>query len=716
VITARVNGFALASISLALTLPGKAPAAPHPRESRSFSCEAVVDLAHPSNVVDPTRSLGGSVDGHEKGETAILLSPSNIDLMLSAGLRPLTYRLRTELGVETWHWNPRGEWSDPANQCGYWLSDESLGDPIDVSYGYRLPRRGNTIDQANNDDYSRLTDGDTKTFWKSNPYLDSHFTRQPETWQWIVIDLGRRKPVNAIRINWAAPYAREYRVEYWSGEDPMHLHPDQTDRWVRFPGGEVLDGNGTEKTIRLSPRPVSAQFIRLAMGRSSHTALTPSSDIRDYLGFAIREIGLGSVDNRGTFHDMVRHKGSHEGQTITYASSTDPWHRASDRDDSTEQPGLDFVFRSKLTSDLPMLVPVGLLYDTPANSAAEVSYLLKRDYKFDEVELGEEPDGQWVAPEDYAALYLQTSSRLRRLSEKLKLGGPSLQSFEEKLLTWPDPNQDRSWMHRFLQEIRGKHEDLDFFSFEYYPFDEICESTPRNLMEVGPRLSAMMASLRKDGVSETIPWYLTEYGYSVFAGQPEVEMDGALFSAEVVGTFLSLHGTRAYLYGYEPGYVMNELGCSWGNLMMLQIDPRRSAINRLATYYGSQIITQAWMDAAGGKHEVLPVKVETKGTSPVLQAYAVSRPNGEVALLLVNCSPSHAAELEVKLSGREGPARSFAGEVTEVTFSRQQYLWKSAGAGGHPLRSMPPETHTFPASKSYRIPPYSLCVLRGRLK
>jgi F5/8 type C domain len=685
---------------------------------------AVVSADRPVSRLVPTEALGAGVDGHEKGECAQMFTDKNIAEMLSAGLGPLTYRLRTELGCEVWHWNPRGKWSDSVHNCGYWTSDDSLGEPINVSYGYHLPRRGNTIDQANDEGYSRIADGNPNSFWKSNPYLDSHFTGETEDAhpQWVVIDFGESKAVNAIRIHWGTPYARRFRIEYWPGDDPMHLQPDDDDDWQPFANGNIENAKGSDDLIRLAERPHSVQFVRIVMSNSSHTSAQSSGDVRDSLGFAIREIDLGKIGKAGRFHDHVRHAPDRHRQTIIYASSTDPWHSAEDLDPSTEQPGLDFILRSKLTNNLPVLVPVGVLYDTPDNALAEINYLLRRNYSLEGIELGEEPDGQWASPEDYAALYTGVARRLAALSPQLKLGGPSLQNFEDQLLTWSDASGNRSWMNRFLKYVRDAKVRFDFLSFEFYPFDNVCANPAPHLLQIPKRLGAMMASLRRDGVPTDIPWLMSEYGYSVFGGRAEVDIGGALFNADTVGAFLTLGGAKPYLYGYEPNYLQDELKCSWGNLMMLQLRPKNEQLNRLSAYYAAQLLAKEWMQPVSEQHEIFLVTTsETKNgahrvTRPTVTAYAMRRPDKQWAVLAINKDPKRTAQLNVEfnLPGAKQPV-TFAGRVEVIQFSRAQYAWHADGPNGHPVRSLPPAHFTLEASATYELPPYSLSVLRGRL-
>ncbi len=687
-------------------------------DEKPFEVSAVVLANRPVNQCVPTQALGAGVDGHEQGECARMFTDKNIAEMRSAGFGPLTYRLRTELAGEVWHWNPRGTWSDPTHQCGYWISDDSLADPINLSYGYRLPRRGNTIDQANDDGYSRLADGDQESFWKSNPYLDSRFTGEAGDAhpQWVVIDLGATKPINCVRIHWSTPYAQQYRVEYWNGADPMHLHSDRKDQWRPFPNGEANGGSGGDESVRLCAKPLPARFVRVVMGRSSQTNAQASNDIRDRLGFAIREIELGSTDSNNQFRDYIRHAADRNQQSVVYVSSTDPWHRAEDIDYKIEQPGLDFILRSALANGLPVLLPVGVLYDTPENATAEINYLLRRNYDVEGIELGEEPDGQWASPEDYAALYAGVARRLAALNPHLKLGGPSLQNFDDQLLTWPDASGNRSWMNRFLKHIGNAKCPFDFFSFEFYPFDNICADAAPQLLETSKRLGAMITSLRTDGVPTAIPWLMTEYGYSVFAGRHEVDMEGALFDADTVGTFLTLGGSKPYLYGYEPNFLQDELNCSWGNLMMLQLNSNSDQLTRLSAYHAAQLITKEWMQPINETHEVFPVTI-TQRKPALLHAvslYAVRRPDKQWALLAINKHPNRTARLSVRFTSPTTQQQvSFAGEVSVIQFSRNQYLWHDDGPDGHPIRSLPPARVIQKAASIYELPPYSLTVLRG---
>src|SRR5438093_12418519 len=67
-----------------------------------------VTAGHPANTFVPARALGAGVDGHEKGEIARIFTPANIRAMRSAGLEALTYRLRTDVGIEAGPWHEAG--------------------------------------------------------------------------------------------------------------------------------------------------------------------------------------------------------------------------------------------------------------------------------------------------------------------------------------------------------------------------------------------------------------------------------------------------------------------------------------------------------------------------------------------------------------------------------------------------------------------------------
>jgi hypothetical protein len=672
---------------------------------------------------DPLKALGSTIDGHVEGSTRHIFTHPNVAAMKSANFHPISYRLRSELGMEAWHWNPRGRWSDAAHKQGYWTSDATIGTPIRVSYGYRLPRRGSTIDQANDDGYSRLTDGDTASFWKSDPYLDSRFTHESANShpQWVIVDMDSAVDIDAVRIQWGIPFATRYDVEYWpqSAEGEPNGPDDNVDNtgWVDFAAGEVESGAaalGGDTLLRLTASPVHTRWIRVLLITSSRTAPRASKDLRDSVGFAIREISVGRMVN-GSFHDISRHAPHADHQTRTFASSTDPWHRSTDRDSDTEQPGIDLMFSSGITRGLPMLTPVGVLYDTPANAAALLRYIRRRHYAVPRIELGEEPDGQFVSPADFAALYVQVADSLRAVDPDVTLGGPSLQDGRTKvMMSWKeDPADDRSWFGHFLDALTalGHARDLAFVSFEFYPYDEACTATAPQLARVPGKIRSIVAQFRSDGLPANVPLLMTEYGYSAFSTESEMDRAGAILNTEAVAEFLTRGGSgaEAFFYGTEPSNIDQNQNCeSWGDNTLFLADDNRHIIARNATYHAARMLTTMWADSSGGNHSILATTVAgPSGEDVPVSAYAIRRPDNRVAVLMVNRDPAH--EWVVDLRGLRASANS---TLDLWRLSGAEYDWHANAERGYAKPDTGPRRVSTVAGAPLVLPPYSIVVIR----
>ncbi len=135
-----------------------------------------IDTAAPVNTINPRTSVGAGVDRIPVDAIDHDLTKQALPPVLESGWQPVTYRQNTDLAVEAWHWNPEGTWSDPSGK-GYFIGSTTSTGFIRHSFGYALPHRGVTRnDGTGNIGFSRITDGDESTYWKSNPYLTSRYT------------------------------------------------------------------------------------------------------------------------------------------------------------------------------------------------------------------------------------------------------------------------------------------------------------------------------------------------------------------------------------------------------------------------------------------------------------------------------------------------------------------------------------------------------------
>jgi hypothetical protein len=701
--------------------------------------------AHATNRFVPNETLGAGIDRIPVEAIDKDLVEPNVGRALASGWQPVSYRQNTELTVEAWHWNPNGTWSDPSGR-GYFTGSATPTEVIRYSYGYALPHRGFTRnDGTDNAGFSRITDGDPTSYWKSNPYLTQRFTGESDALhpQWIVVDLAQIQLVDSIRIAWVDPYATRLVVQRWTGEDPIKKQTSGV--WQTFPHGAVINGKGGTQTIRLSDDPLPVRFLRILMNESSNTCDSHgSADPRNCVGYAISELYVGTITADSVFHDIVRHTPDQE-QTTTYCSSVDPWHEPSNLGSTkSAQVGFDLFFTSGVTRGLPAMVPVALLYDTPDNAAAEITYLKKRKYPISYVEMGEEADGQFMLPEDYAALYVQWAAALHRIDPTLKLGGPSFTGENKDIEVWADANGRVSWTGRFIDYLKqhDRMSDLAFFSFEHYPYDP-CKIPWGSLYDEPELVSRIMQIWREDGVPANIPMFITESNLSSAASETSSDLFAALWLADYIGSFLNAGGNGVYFFHYLP--LQMEHGCndSPGTFGMFTLDADYQIQQPLSQFFASQLINVEWVQPGSGAHQMFPAKgdIDDGAGHALVTAYALKRPDGLWSLMVVNRDQQNAHRVRIVFQGGTDKdqtgrqSNSFIGSVDISTFGKDQYQWHPASTRFIPHAEQSgeyavvantegtadpdgPIVHSKQAvgkDASYDLPAASIVVIRGRI-
>src|SRR5260370_12397371 len=180
--------------------------------------------------------------------------------------------------------------------------------------------------------WTRPVQGPHFIHWNVHPSLPRRFTGESDSLhpQWVVVNLRAPRPVNAVRIAWASPYATTYRVEYWAGKNALDFDAGPQGEWKTFPIGKVTNGQGGAATLKLTEVPVSTQYLRIWMTESSNTCdVHGPSDIRKSVGYAIHEMHPAVIDAAGVFTDTVTDitRKNHPPYT---SPSSDPWHSTPD--------------------------------------------------------------------------------------------------------------------------------------------------------------------------------------------------------------------------------------------------------------------------------------------------------------------------------------------------------------------------------------------------
>jgi hypothetical protein len=349
--------------------------------------------------------------------------------------------------------------------------------------------------------------------------------------------------------------------------------------------------------------------------------------------------------------------------------------------------------------------------------------------------MGEESDGQYMLPEDYAALYLQYATALRRVDANLKLGGPSFQGVNEDVEVWPDAQGRTSWLGRFLLYLRqhNRMQDLQFFSFEHYPY-EPCHITWASLYDEPELIRHIVEVWHADGLPVSVPFFITESNLSSSTSETYEDIFSGLWLADYIGSFLSNGGSGVYYFHYLP--LQLEHGCndSAGTFGMFTVHHDYSIHQPLAQFFTSQLINQEWLQADGA-NQVFPATsdVSDGARHALVTAYAVKRPDGQWSVMLINKDQDNSHQIRVEFAGATGSRAPFQGPVEESLFGRAQYHWdpphrdfnahlpeslnsaREIYRGGEASPNGSIVRKRIPGDSNFELPASSVVVLRGKM-
>jgi hypothetical protein len=344
----------------------------------------------------------------------------------------------------------------------------------------------------------------------------------------------------------------------------------------------------------------------------------------------------------------------------------------------------------------------------------------KRGYPISYVEMGEEPDGQFMLPEDYAALYLQWATALHTVDPKLKLGGPIFTGVNEDIKVWPDAQGHTSWLGRFITYLKahGRLGDLSFVSFEHYPLPP-CDITWADLYREPELVANILKIWRDDGVPADVPLMNTESNVSWELTDPMQDVFAALWLADSVGAFLANGGAVYYHSPMQPEPL--HPGChAWSTYGNFVADENLDILQHTSQYFASQLLNLDWVKHGAGVHQLFPAAVDLQDEAgrTLITAYAVKRPDGQWSLLLINKDPSNAHDLRISFSsdGRDIP-QHFSDSVELVTFGANEYVWKPFGPASHAEPAGPAKrTHVnWQEGQKLKLPRASVTVITGKM-
>ena len=222
---------------------------------------------------------------------------------------------------------------------------------------------------------------------------------------------------------------------------------------------------------------------------------------------------------------------------------------------------------------------------------------------------------------------------------------------------------------------------------------------------------------RADGVPANVPLMVTESHLAASLTGPMSTIFAGLWLADNIGSFFEGGGAAFYHSPIQPQPVQEScLGpASWSNFVT---DKDYNITGYTSLYFAAHMINREWVQHRSGVHRMFPSSVSVKDAdgNDLVTSYAVHRPDGNWALMLVN--RDEIEQHTVRVTFGAGAGAGFSGPVTLTTFGSEQYEWKPDGIHSHADPDGPEVGSQVNANRNstFTLPKASITVLRGKVK
>jgi len=284
---------------------------------------------------------------------------------------------------------------------------------------------------------------------------------------------------------------------------------------------------------------------------------------------------------------------------------------------------------------------------------------------------------------------------------------------------WPDAQGKTSWLGRFIDYLKAhdRLSDFAFMSFEHYPY-EPCRVQWSSLYDEPTLISHILQVWRDDGLPPGVPMFITEVNIAWNTGESFVNIFGALWLADYVGAYLTAGGDGLFYFHYIPGGVHGGCNDSYGAFAMFTVDSNYQIQQPTSQFFASQLINLEWVQPGDAQHHLFPAASDVLDPAGhmLVTSYAVHRPDGQWALMIVNKDQHNPHRVRIAFHDA-GAERFFSGPITVISFGSAQYQWHPKGRDGFANPDGPAARSTITASGSsvFELPKASVTVIRGNL-